>query len=167
MEPNRKPIPASLALVLTATLIGFFTAGCATRRYTDPLSPEERINLGVAYEQRGDLQLALREYQRAEQGGLRATALTYQGNVHAALGNPREAEKAYRAALKHDPEQLTALNNLAWLLASEFGKVEEALLLIHQALAFNPEPPNAFKQTLENIRLMLDGKNSPSPAQSQ
>jgi tetratricopeptide (TPR) repeat protein len=151
MEPNRKSIFSAVKTVLRFSLPALLLTACATRRFTDPLTPQERINLGVAYEQSGNLPLALREYQRAEQGGFRALALTYQGNIHVAMGEFLQARRAFRAALDHDPDELTALNNLAWLLASEFDEFSEAESLIRHALSLNPDPPDPFLETLENI----------------
>lgn len=88
----------------------------------------ERLNLGVAYERQGLLDLALREYKRAEHGPMKATALTYQGNVLSSLSLIPEATSRYCAALKVNPDHLEALNNLAWLLARDARTQEEAEL---------------------------------------
>ncbi len=154
MEKSWKSIsrvaPATRILVLSVLLGG----GCISVRRTggpDPLSPAERINLGLAYEQDGKPDLALREYERAERGGLRATAQTYQANLHAALGDTREAERAYRLALATDPDHTMALNNLAWLLAREGRNLMEAESLIRHALSLNPEPREPYENTLRTV----------------
>lgn len=117
----------------------------------DPLSPAERINLGVTYEQDGKADPALREYRRAERGNMRAAALVYQANLHASQGEPALAERSYRKALKIDPDQLMALNNLAWLLAQENRKLDEAESLIRHALTLHPEPRAPYENTLETV----------------
>ncbi len=152
MEPNRKPTTAAYALILITGLFGLLSSGCVTRSAPDPLSPAERLNLGVTYEQSGRLELALREYKRAERGDLRGTALAYQGNIHTTLGDLQRAESVYRAALRINPDELTALNNLAWLLAGNHQNLEEAEQLILHALSLNPEPDEPFRNTLETIR---------------
>ena len=51
----------------------------------DPLTPEEHLNLGVAYEKRGELDAARREYDAASQH--LPMAYVYMGNVYFAEGN--------------------------------------------------------------------------------
>ncbi len=54
-----------------------------------------------------------------------------------------EAESVLRAALMHDPENASALNNLAWLYAtgpSPFRNPQDALDLALKAAALSPEP---------------------------
>lgn len=51
-------------------------------------------------------------------------------------GKYREAEAEYRAILKpeHEPNNVVALNNLAWLLALQTGRGEEALNVVTKAI---------------------------------
>lgn len=118
---------------------------------TDPLRPAERLNLGVTYERDGKPDLALREYERAARGSMRATAFVYQGNLHAGRGNPARAEQAYRKALATDPDHGMALNNLAWLLLQEGGDLEEGERLIRHALRLDPEPREPYEDTLRAV----------------
>lgn len=155
METRRKSISRHHASRLAIALILLVCLnGCATwrrLRATDPLSPSERLNLGVSYERSGNLDLALREYERAATGATETLALTYQGNVYASRNDAPMAEKKYRAALKADPDNVIALNNLAWLLAQEGRDLDEAELLIRHALEQDPEPREPFENTLKAI----------------
>ncbi len=147
--PYHHTLGLAVALIL---LIGL--TGCATwrgLRATDPLSPSERLNLGVSYERNGELDLALREYERAATGPMESMALTYQGNIYSARNDHAMAERKYRAALKVDPENVVALNNLAWLLGQEGRSLDEAEALIRRALALNPEPREPYENTLKTI----------------
>jgi tetratricopeptide (TPR) repeat protein len=152
METRRKSISRSFAAL---ALMAFLTNGCASlqaiRRGTDPLTPVERLNLGFTYEQEGKLDLALREYQRAESGTMKSNALTYQGNVHVALGDPRKAKRCYRDALKENPDHLAALNNLAYLLVQENESLDEAEKHIRQALSLDPLPREPYEDTLRMV----------------
>ncbi|MCC5846859.1 MAG: tetratricopeptide repeat protein [Verrucomicrobia bacterium] len=137
-------------------LLVFLSGGCASlqeiRRGRDPLTPVERLNLGVTYEQEGKLDLALREYQRAERGSMKSNALAYQGNVYVSMEEFQKAERHYRAALKENPDNLAALNNLAHLLAMQKGALQEAEALIRHALSLDPRPREPFEDTLRVIQ---------------
>ena len=129
-------------------------AGCVlprARPATDALTPAEHLQLGVAYEQAGELDLAMREYERAATGPERSRALTCQGNIHSARGRSPEAEASYRAALEANPDNPVALNNLAWLLAQENRALDEAERLVRRALVLGAEPRQIYEHTLENI----------------
>jgi tetratricopeptide (TPR) repeat protein len=45
-----------------------------------------------------------------------------------------DSEKLYREVIKREPTQRAALNNLAWILAFQSGRQQEALDLVNQAL---------------------------------
>jgi len=156
MDTRRKSISDSFAALAILALTAVFSGGCASLRAvrggTDPLTAAERLNLGVTYEQEGELALALREYRRAERGSLKNVALTYQGNVLAAMGDLPEAERLYRAALKNDPDHPEALNNLAWLLADGHGSLDEAETLIRHALSLDPSPREPYEETLRKLQ---------------
>ena len=155
MGTRGKSIPGHHACGIAVALILLVNLnGCATwrsLRATDPLSPSERLNLGVSYEREGKLDLALREYERAATGSMESMALTYQGNIHSARNDHSMAERKYRAALNVDPENVVALNNLAWLLGQEDRSLDEAEALIRRALALNPEPRDPYENTLKTI----------------
>ncbi|MCC5845756.1 MAG: tetratricopeptide repeat protein [Verrucomicrobia bacterium] len=156
MDTCRKSIFNSFAALAILALTAVFSGGCASLRAarggTDPLTAAERLNLGVTYEQEGELKLALREYRRAERGSMKSAALTYQGNIFAAAGDTPEAERLYRAALKNDPDYPGALNNLAWLLADGNGSLDEAEALIRRALSLEPLPREPYEDTLRSIQ---------------
>jgi len=155
METRWKSISRHHACRLAVALIVLVCLnGCATwrrLRAADPLTPSERLNLGVSYERAGELDLALREYERAATGATETLALTYQGNIHASRNDASLAEQKYRAALQMDPDNVLALNNLAWLLVQEGGDLDDAESLIRHALEQDPEPRAPFENTLKAI----------------
>jgi tetratricopeptide (TPR) repeat protein len=145
---------ASGRAVALSLIVLICLSGCATLRSragASPLSPRESLNLGVSYERDGKLDLALREYERAAAGGTKSLAWTYQGNVHLARNDYSMAEHKYRAALKADPDNVPALNNLAWLLVQHGGSLVEAERLSRRALELNPEPRAPYEHTLQAI----------------
>lgn len=81
----------------------------------DPLTAQEHLELGVAYERKGELDLAAREYE----GALRKDAGLVQarvnlGNVRVAQGEYGKARTEYLKALDLRPGDPEATNNLAW-----------------------------------------------------
>lgn len=117
---------------------------------TDPLTPEEHLNLGVSYEQKGELDNALKEYRLASPKLPRA--FLYLGNVYFLKKEWDEAEKNYQEAIKRDPQNADAYNNLAWLYYSKGEKLKEAEGLILKALELSPEKAGVYQDTLEKIR---------------
>ena len=75
----------------------------------DPLDPEWRLRLGLAYEEVGDLILAERELRAAAnlaEGKRAAYAHARLGIVYEALGKTAAALREYRESLKLDPDQV-------------------------------------------------------------
>lgn len=116
----------------------------------DPLTPEEHLNLGVAYEKRGEVDLAIKEYQRAAKK--LPLALLYLGNAHFLKNQWQEAELYYRKAIEKDPKNADAYNNLAWLYYSKGENLEEAEALAKKALALDPSKGPLYRDTLEKIK---------------
>src|SRR5271157_4571882 len=101
-------------LLLTAYCLLSF--GCAFPRIIvldDPLSPEEHINLGLAYEKKGEADNAIAEYHKASKK--LPAAYLYLGNLYLQMNRLDEAEAFYRKAIEEAPALADAYNNLAWL----------------------------------------------------
>jgi len=116
----------------------------------DPLSPEEHLNLGVTYENNGELDNALEEYKKASKTLPRAYIC--MGNIYFQKTEFDRAEKYYKKAIKHDPEASDAYNNLAWLYYTERKNLDEAEELVLRALQLNPSKQDIYHDTLEKIR---------------
>ena len=99
----------------------------------DPLSASEHNDLGVAYEARGDLDLAAREYRRA---------------------------------LRDQPGDPDALNNLALALVRRGGDLAEAERLARRALARCGQPDSLYRSTLAEVRAARRRGPRPGPAGS-
>ena len=140
-------------MLLSSALLS--AAGCALPRvvtHRDALTPVEHLNLGVTYERQGDYELAVKQYKKAASGDTRSTAYAYLGNVHFLQGDAAEAERCYRRALKHDPDNADACNNLAWLYCSSGINLEEAERLALRALSLNPARSAVYTDTLRHLR---------------
>lgn len=144
--------------LLLITCYSLLVTSCSLPRIIvldDPLSPEEHINLGVAYEKNGELDNAIKEYKMASKK--LPLAYLYLGNVYFQKGELNEAEDYYRKAIKKDPKNANAHNNLAWLYYTKKENLEEAETLALKALKLSPSNEN-YQDTLNKIR-ELKSKN--------
>ncbi len=139
----------SAALLLCCSII--FT-GCSLPKIVildDPLTPEEHINLGMAYEKKGEIDNAVEEYKKASKK--LPSAYLYLGNAYMQKGDLDEAESHYKKAIKKQPDLSDAYNNLAWLYYMEKENLAEAEKLVLKALELKPSDEN-YKDTLKKIR---------------
>jgi tetratricopeptide (TPR) repeat protein len=142
------------ALILLFALCPMLSVlGCSFPRLIvlrDPLTPEEHLNLGVTYEQQGDFDNAIKEYQRAVKKLPRANL--YLGNAHFQKKEWKEAEDFYRKAIEAEPDNADAHNNLAWLYYTRKEKLDQAEKLAQKAMELNPAQGDVYRDTLEKIR---------------
>ena len=126
--------------------------GCSMPRIIvlkDPLDARQHNDLGVAYEQLGDFDLASREYRRAaeiDKGW--ALPLTNLGNLAASQSQWQESALNYREALARQPGNAAAMNNLAWVL-TKAGHPSEALSWAQQAVTATAEDPQCWDTLAE------------------
>jgi Flp pilus assembly protein TadD len=121
---------------------------------TDPLSAAEHNDLGVAYEARGERDLAEREYRRALAHDRHfARARVNLGNCMAGRGQWSDAEREYRRALQDVPGDSDARNNLAVALVHLGRANDEAEWLARSAvaLATTPAADSTYRQTLVEV----------------
>ena len=151
LRPYQKTKRTALIGFLLAFLLGSWY-GCTLPKIIvleDTLTPEEHLNLGVAYERRGEFAAALKEYDVASQH--LPIAYVYMGNVYFTEGNTVMAEESYRRALEKDPLNADAHNNLAWLYFRSGKNLAEAHRLVLRALELNPTKAGIYRDTLEKI----------------
>jgi len=133
-------------------------AACSVPRVVllhDPLTPEEHLNLGVSYENRGEFEAALREYKAATRK--LPVAYLYLGNVYFQQNDFYAAEGCYKKAVKktRDPR---AYNNLAWLYYLKNENLQEAERLAETAVELSPGSHD-FMDTLSKIREKRERRN--------
>jgi Flp pilus assembly protein TadD len=118
----------------------------------DPLSAREHNDLGVAYESKGQLDLASREYRRALKLDSRySQARVNLGNVEAAQDRWSEAEKQYRRALRDSSTNADAMNNLAIALLRQNRHLDEARSLAESAVASGGGRDSIYRATLAEV----------------
>lgn len=148
MAKNRLLVASRTTALIFLTLSLF--VACTLPRIIvlrDPLTPEERINLGVSYEKNGKLEEALAEYGKASER--LPIAWLYMGNVHFQQKNYDEAQKTYQRAIEGTGDA-RAYNNLAWLYYTKGTNLDEAKKLAEKAVELEPEKAD-FKDTLKKI----------------
>jgi tetratricopeptide (TPR) repeat protein len=130
----------------------------------DPLSADEHVALGVAYERKGELALAEREYERA----LKKDASSFPARFN--LGNARLAGKRYDAAreeylkaLELRPGSPEATNNLAWTAILSGVEREDALRRMEAVLA---DAARRSPPLLDTLGVLLGELARPSEAES-
>lgn len=137
-------------------LILFIMSACSLPRIIvlkDPLTPEEHLKLGTAYEQNKEYALAIREYEAAAKKLDRAKL--YLANARFLNNEPDKAETLYRSLIQDNPKCADAYNNLAWLLYTQKRNLTEARDLVKTALSISPEGKQNYADTLNRIELEL------------
>ncbi|BCR06096.1 hypothetical protein DESUT3_31650 [Desulfuromonas versatilis] len=145
-----------MRLFLVLSLAALLSA-CSPPRIivlNDPLDARQHNDLGVAYEGRGEAELAAREYQQAARLDKSwARPLVNLGNVRAAAGDFSAAEQSYRQALEREADNSEALNNLAWVVLQSAEPLR-ALPIAERAVTLAPAEP-VFWDTLADIQTAL------------
>jgi len=130
-----------------------WVSGCTLPRIIvlkDPLTPEEHLNLGIAYEQNGEFEDAVKEYELAAKE--LPLAYLYLGNAHFQKNELHKAEKFYKKSIRKEPDNADAHNNLAWLYYVKREKLDEAEVLALRAIELNSLKIDIYSDTLERIR---------------
>jgi Tfp pilus assembly protein PilF len=147
---------------LTPLFLLLVLAGCSLPRVTiheDPLSPAEHLTLGLAALERGD---PARAADECEDAGDEPGALTCRADALYLQGDKARAEAFYRKALKRNPDDATALNNLAWLLFEADRNLDEAEKLAVRAVSLAPkERASDYADTLNRIRTLRAARALP------
>ena len=129
----------------------------------DPLNAAEHVELGVAYERKGELDLARREYESA----LRKDRKLYRGrlnlgNVFLAKKEYGKAREEYLLALELRPGDAEATNNLAWAAIFSGEGIDEALARMESVVS---GPGGRRAALLDTLGVLRMNANRPGAAE--
>jgi tetratricopeptide (TPR) repeat protein len=106
----------------------------------DPSLVACRVRLALLDIEEGKYDSARRGLEAAARTpGMQAQAESALGMLEAKAGNPSAGIPHYRKALDADPNNVTALNNLAYLLADGTDRIDEALQYAQKAKELDPD----------------------------
>lgn len=140
-------------------LLAFLLAGGCSRIpkvivLEDPLTAAEHVELGVAYERKGELDLARREYERALQMDRKLyRARINLGNVFLAKKEYGQAREEYLRALDLRPGDAEATNNLSWAAIFSGEGIDEALARMESVVSAPGGRRPALLDTLGVLRM--------------
>ena len=102
--------------------------------FDDPLTAEQHNDLGVAYEEKGDFNLAAKEYEKAIRKN-REWVVPYLNLAHVCYRQDKldQAERVLREGIRIKGDHPDLLNNLAWIMM-EKGEFKNALYLVDKAI---------------------------------
>jgi len=110
----------------------------------DPLTAAEHVELGVAYERKGELDLAQREYERAlRKDGKFYRARVNLGNIFLAKKEYGKAREEYLLALELRPGDAVATNNLSCAAIFSGEGIDEALARMESVVSAPSVSPAA------------------------
>jgi Tfp pilus assembly protein PilF len=130
---------------------------------SDPLTAAEHVELGVAYERKGELDLARREYERAllkDRTFYRARVNL--GNIFLAKKEYGKAREEYLLALEQQPGYAEATNNLSWAAIFSGVGIDEALARMESVVSGSGGRRPTLLDTLGVLRMRA---NRPGPAE--
>jgi Tfp pilus assembly protein PilF len=159
LPPWRRALPFLLVLLLAG--------GCARIPRVivleDPLTAAEHVDLGVAYERKGELDLALREYERAlRKDGKFYRARVNLGNIFLAKKEFGKAREEYLLALELRPGDADATNNLSWAAIFSGEGIDGALARMESVVS---GPGGRRPTLLDTLGVLRMRANRPGPAE--
>ncbi len=128
----------------------------------DPLSAGEHNDLAVAYEERGEYDLAIDHLNRAiRKDPGNPLFFTNRGNVLLKRGDEEKALEDFEKAIEIDHDYLDAINNLCFVRASRGRSLHSCPELIREQLENRRELPWQF---LDTAGLVLKSMDAPGRA---
>ena len=140
-------------------LLALLFSGCSLPKIIvlhDPLSADEHVRLGGIYDAQGKTELARDQYRAAVgQDAKHSKAWALLADASVLLKDYPGSVKAYKKALKLDPQNGDLHNNLAWVYVLQDDNLEEAHGLAAKALLLEPSHRPYYLDTLGIVLLKL------------
>ena len=157
------PMPGNGSIIvrmLSALFCLLLLTSCASSlpriiMFDDPLTPQEHVNLGLAYQKNGEIDHAVAEFKTAAKK--LPDAYVYLGNLYFENKDMANAEKYLRKAIAGKADLGDAYNNLAWLYFTENKNLKEAQSFAQKAVDINPDNPT-YQDTLDKIKELQSSK---------
>ena len=128
--------PSGLFSLFLVTWVGFFFSACNSIQ----LNPKHAVahnNRGLDYQQQGQLEQAIVQYQQAIQLDPKATAIHNNlGNAYSKQGQLEQAIAQYQQAIQLDPKHADAHYNLACVYSLKNERVR-AIEWLQKAIAID------------------------------
>ena len=148
MGKGRKSLLGYLSLILFSMVLH----SCSIPKiivFKDPLSAEEHNDLGVAYEKKGFIDLAEKEYKKAIKEKPDWDIPYFNlGNLYYKKGDYKKAIYFYKKAIQLNPNNSDALNNMAYVYYL-LGDYTKAYYLIKKAIS--KKVKKEYIQTMKEI----------------
>jgi protein O-mannosyl-transferase len=107
----------------------------------NPRDPMSRSNLGIYYQQHGQMRDAVAQYEAAigltSDPGLLAQAYANLGAAERAMGEDEQARKSFDRSMRFNPNQFNAWLGMG-LLAQKQGKLDEAVSDLSRSVELQP-----------------------------
>lgn len=180
--PNRNDMNWHDGRAWMALLMMTVLPACATFpqlvRHSDPLTPEQHMQLGASYEAQGLKENAGQQYEAALQLDKKYTpALIARGNLAFDSGDLKKADASYRRVLRLDPNHAGANNNLAMVYLARGKDLDKAEQYAEKALKQEGPLRPYVLETLASIYIrqnrrfeaqkILDQADAAAPADNQ
>ena len=119
----------------------------------EALSAAENLALGVIYESRGEIDLALKHFSIAIESDKRNPEAYFAlANLNLKIRRYAEAESAYKRAIRLSPSSGPFYNNLGWLYM-ETGRLSKAAAAVAQAIKRDRSGRHVYFDTLGVIEM--------------
>lgn len=118
----------------------------------DPLSAREHFQLALAYEQKKENDLALKEYEEViRKKSFLEETYTNMANIYSGQGKRELSETYYLKSIQANPHYGKAYNNLAWIYITENKSLQRAETLLLQAIENDPDHSASYLDTLGTL----------------
>jgi len=139
--------------------------GLPPDKITFELSPDDKVSLGIFWEEHHEFAKAeglyLEAYDGFKEKRKRSIALSNAGRARFLTGKKNEALDLFERAIVEDPTYAPAFNNLAYALLETDGDLNRALNLVKESLRLDPENEKIYNRTLNQIKNSIEKKSLP------